>query len=342
MDLWGDGWSALSSAGALMIMAARLDGRQLSDAQRARITWELEKYGPCYNEVESRLLVPNAEAMAQKDLERAPDVTALAGRMVEHGTRILRPRDRSTLRYALAGAARTTAMAGALEPVHLSLLDDVWLRSKGQMAIDGAFGSVELGSQDAMRAQQPDMLEALLQSPANAQRGLRALASNPVFPPGWDADRALAFLVCAPLALEGASFTPDQHLQLLQTVATGILGRVPDAAARGEACVHLQSCSPNEPFVFLTHCEDQLAFFVDQGKPTQDAVLRCINAIATSFGSLTANKRELITLAMAVLAQGKGARWRRRDAPPNSMFAAKPPPDQGGNLWGRWDSSGGG
>ena len=337
MDLWGDAWSALSSAGALMVLTARLDGRPLSDAQRARIIWELEKYAPCYNEAQGSQLLQNAEAVAQTDLERATDSNALGARMVEHGTRILRPRDRSTLRYAIAGAIRTAAMVRPPEPAHVASLHHVWTRSKGEMAIDGAFGSVELGSQDAMRAQQPGMLEALLTSstPLDRRRRAHALARNAILPVGWDVSRALAFLGCAPLALEGASLSPDQHAQLLQTVAVDILGDVPDAAARDQARAYVDACSPNDPFVFLTHCEDQLAFFADQPKAVQQGVLRCINAIASGFGPITPNKRELVTLAMAVLAQGRGAQWRPRQAPPNAMFVAPAPADRGGNVWSR-------
>lgn len=318
-----------------MVITARLDGRPLTDAQRSRIAWELEKYAPCYNEPAD--LLPRAETVAQADLESAHDVHALRSRMIEHGTRVLRPRDRSTLRYALAGAVRAVAMTRALEPVHTSLLHDVWTRSKGQMAIDGEFGSVELGGQDAMRASQPDMLEALLRgtTPDVTSRRVAALARNSVLPPGWDVSRALAFLVCAPLALEGVSLSADQHAQLLQTVAPDLLGHVPDVAAREHAHAYVQACAPNDPFVFLTHCEDQLAFFVDRSKAIQQGVLRCVNAVATGFGPVTANKRELVTVAMAVLAQGRSANWRHRGAPPGAMFAAAAPLDQGGNGWSR-------
>ncbi|MCA9612775.1 MAG: hypothetical protein H6721_03985 [Sandaracinus sp.] len=335
MDLWARGWSALSSAATLMVLTARRDGSPLSDAQRARIVWELEKYAPCYCEVEGAALLASAEPVAQRALENAANLNALGAIMVEHGTRVLRPRDRQTLRFVVAASVRTAAMSRKLDASDISVLHHTWTRSKGQMAIDGSFGSVELGSQDGMRAKQPDMLDALLQSPGtplDMRRRMHELARHALLPMGWDAHRALAFLVCAPLALEGAAFTADQHAQLLGSLAGAILDRVPNETERGEARTFVDACSPRDPFVFLTLCEDQLAFFVDRPKSVQESVLRCINAVATGFGPVTANKHELVTLAMAVLAQGRSAAWRHRTSPPNAMFSSPRPRDLGGNL----------
>lgn len=347
-DLGAPDWSALSSAATLMVLVARREGAPLSADQRERILWELRKYVPCYCERPAEALLAAAEPVAAEDLERATSLDALGDAMIRHGSRLLRARDRETLRWAIAASARNAAMARTLESADVSVLHHVWTRARGQFAIDGDFGSVELGGQDAMRAKNPAMLDALLRAttPLETHQRLRFLATDVTLPDDWSRRHAAAFLIGAAFLLDGQNREADLPAVVQAACKRFPLDRPVDAMEQAIVAAWLQRPGMGDRFNLMTHVEDQLTLFVDRPRKEQDEILHALNAIVANMGEATAARRELITITMAVLAQGRSAQWALRPAPPRCVLPGgldDPSPKGGaggtggggGKSWGR-------
>jgi hypothetical protein len=78
---------------------------------------------------------------------------------------------------------------------------------------------------------------------------------------------------------------------------------------------------PNDPPLFLRFFEDHVSCFVDLPRERQDLLFKSLNALVADAAPVTAFRRELVTVAMAVLALGKSAQWRVRALPPPAAYA---------------------
>ncbi len=318
----GGEWSALRSAAVLMTLTGRADGAPLTGDQRDRILFELRKYVPCYCEAPAETLLAAAEPVVQQFLARAPDPDAFGAELLRHGSRLLVARDRETLRWALGAAIRIRAL-GSTPTIDLSrTLHHVWRSAQGQMGVDSGDGNVELGQQDMMRAKNPAMLEALLQ-PGNLGDTIQRisfLGRFHRFSDGWTRQHAFAFLIA------GAYLLDDQNdpagLAAVVSAAARVvpLDRPPSPVEINAVRAYLPLCHPRDRFVFFCHFEDQLMMFVDLPKNAQNDVFHAVNGVVAKLGEPTAGRRELVTLTMALLAQGASAQWTLRPLPPQCVW----------------------
>jgi len=311
-----------------MTMFARRAGGELTDAQRQRIVWELEKYAPAFNESVGTEILALAEPAVATTMSTAQSFDDFLLAAKHHGTRVLKNRDRATLTFVIGAAARTAAMARTLDENDCHFFHDVLHKSQGAYSVDGDFGRVELGQIDSMRHQKdPQGFAALLVAADPEQSRFRVgeLAKRPGLPPTWSRGRAFAFLTCSALNV-GISGQPDAK-------ATDLANQVHEMAKpmgfadapltdadREVARATALHAIPNDPSLFLRTFEDQVSLFVDLDRDKQDTLLKTLNALVADAAPVTAYRRELITVAMAVLALGRAAKWRKRAAPPACVY----------------------
>src|SRR5262245_14657509 len=129
-------WTAWRSAALLMCQSSQLTSPSEATLrqQLELVRWELEKYGPAYNEPPAPQVID--EAMAVLEQHRQAEPFALA---VQHGGEILRRRGREALSLSVAGCARVTAFQDPVIP-HLGLLHAIVTRSQAEASMNDDAG----------------------------------------------------------------------------------------------------------------------------------------------------------------------------------------------------------
>jgi hypothetical protein len=316
-----------------MALFARRTGDPLTPRQHARIVWELDKYAPAFCEAPGASIHAYATQSVDRTLQTAQSFGDFLEAGKHHGTRILRKRDRATLTWAVCAAVRTAATDRQLDEYDAHFFHDVFHGSEGAFRVEGTFGRVELGEIDAIRHQKdPKGLEAYFVAPDADQMRWRLseLGKKAGLPPrfGWGRGPAFAFLTCGALNVGHDASPRPAALELAEKLhamavpmgyADKPLVERDHQLARASALMW----QPNDPTLFLRAWEDNLCFFVDLPRERQDLLLKSLNTLVADAADITPYRRELITVAMAVLALGASAQWRPRPPPPAVVHAGE-------------------
>jgi hypothetical protein len=272
------------------------------------IRWELEKYGPAYNEPPAGKVVDEAMAELQQHAQGEPFALA-----IQHGSEVLRRRGREALWLAIAGCARVTAFGSPTIP-HVGLLHAIAVRSRSEASMNDDAGTEHFLGMDEVRDMEIGGLTPLPTLDELARHLATCIAILPR-PPEWSAAHALGFLLHAAHVCDrsdGAAFPETGKKFLAQVASIYSVSATPDELlARG---AQLFAQTGGQRFVVLRAVEDQLMHFTTSPLDFRDLVMKVINFVVAE-APLTAFRRAIVTAAMAVLATSPKALQRDRECP---------------------------
>lgn len=283
-------WTAGSSVAALVRLVATARSAFLSPAQIGLLQWELEKFGPRYDE-------PPANVVIRDGLRGLRAVAVLGIREVAllHGQEIMRLRGREALDRALVTAARVAARESTVADEVAELLYEVSSR-----AIEPVLASDAI----AQLLPHPTAEEFLCQ--------LRLAVAIVARPYGWTPAHALGFLLYAAHSVDGALWSPLGELARRMLSAAGFVYAETSAEvvlAYGEA---LYERCEGYRFVLFRAVEDQLMHFARSNSEVRNVV---VSAVREAAGEATPDRRAIITAATAILGTHPRARYRERHCP---------------------------
>ena len=290
--------TAWLSAAKLMIASAQLSGWDRRVEQLRCMYFELEKYGPAFNEPPApRLLDDAASGLARESLE---DVRAFAR---AHGSEILQRRGREAVDLVVSACARVAAL-GTSTPKHSVLCFELVRGSKGTAALERNGATYELGADEAADVADFGELPARPDAP-ELLRWLDRCVAVRRRPADWTPAHALALVLQA--AAQGSAFS-DKIIGSLDKLARAVQCDVPAAALleRGRAILEPTG---NVRFVVLRAVEDQLMELVELPAPVRQTIVKIVDHVAQP---VTAFRRAVVTASMTVLATSPKAVDRPR------------------------------
>jgi len=283
-------WTAGSSTAAFVRLLATYRSAFLSPAQTGLLQWELEKFGPRYDEPPPDVLIRNGVLGL-----RSVAVLGIREVALLHGREIARLRGREALDRALMAAARVAADNRAITDDVAALLFDVSKR-----AVEPSLSCDTIDK----KASHPTEAEFLHQL---------ELAANLVTRPfGWTRAHALGFLLHVAHTVDRETVEPLCDIARLTLAAAGLVfanTHVDVLLAHGEALY--ERCEGHR-WVLFRAVEDQLMHFVRSTKDVRTAV---VDVLRASVGTTTADQRALVTTASAMLGTHPRARYRERQCP---------------------------
>lgn len=281
-----------------MIASGELSGWGQRANQLRRMYFELEKYGPAFNEPPAPRLVD--EAASRFAREPFDDVRAFAR---ARGTEILQRRGREALDLVVAACARIAAL-GTTTPKHAVLCFELVKHSKSTTSLERGSAAYELGAEEVADFADFGELRARPDAP-ELLRWLERCVALVDKPADWTAAHALATVLQA--AAQGNAFS-DQVVGSLGTFARLLRCELPASVLleRGRA---LLERTGNLRFVVLRVVEDQLMELAGLQADVRQTIVKIVDHVAEPLTSL---RRAVITASMTVLATSPKALDRPR------------------------------
>jgi hypothetical protein len=274
------------------------------------IRWELEKYGPAFNEPPAGQVVDEAMRLFQQHAQDEPFALA-----VHHGSEILRRRGREALTLAVVGCARVAAFVDPTVP-HVGLLHAIVTRSRAEVSMNDPAGAEHFLGMDEVRDMELDMRVPTHPSLDELARDLVACIAILPRPPDWSAAHGLGFVLHAAHVCDRADNAafPDKIKGFLGQAASvqSVSATADELLARG---AQLFAQTGGHRFVVLRAVEDQLMQLSTHPLEFRELLVKVINYVVAE-APMTPLRRAIVTAAMAVLATSPKALQRDRECPP--------------------------